>query len=327
MRPTLRLLIFTFIICSAAIGQSSRARENYDSVELRVRLAFINSSLPVKDLRVVLTDQFGTPLSQHEQRSDSSGVVIFRGVRPGIYRVSVKGDNIEENRETSFEIYGFSSTHQEMIQLRAKLVDIPPPPGIPVSVASLKVPQNAREELDKGMEALNEGKKEEARKHFEQALQIYPEYAGAQNNLGLLFVKEGKQEEGKRAFQKAIEMDPEFVRAYLNLARLYDTEKNFQESERLLVKYVSLNPASAEALLMLSKAEAAQGKLDKAVAHCRKVHSVEHAGQAHAHLLAARILERSDPAGSASEYKLFIAEAPNDAMAPTARQKLKELSK
>jgi tetratricopeptide (TPR) repeat protein len=327
-RVLLALIILIPYISTPAIAQSSQGRLNYNSVELRIRLAYANLNAPAKDLRVELMDQFDAPLSQHEQRSDGNGEVIFRGVRPGVYRVAVKGENVEANRGASFEIMGFSSVHQEMIQVYAKRAElISRSPGPPVSIASLKVPQNAREESDKGMKALNQGNLNESRKHLERALQIYPEYAGAYNNLGVLNIKEGKQEEGRRAFEKALEVDPEFDRAYLNLARLYDGEKNYQETERLLSKYVTLNPANAEALLMLARAQAAQGKLDLAVSNCRKIHLLDHGGQAHAHLLAARILERNDLLAAVKEYKQFIAEAPSDPMAEAARRKLKELSK
>lgn len=298
---------------------------NYRTVELRVQLAFTNAQESAKNLRVELMDTFGVSLQ--ELRSDQEGKVTFRNVPPGDYRIVVKGDGIEESRGTIFSIYGFSSYHSEMVQLFAKRdAGSKRSANAPVSIASLKVPQKAREEFEKGSEAMAAGRNDEGRKHFERAIQIYPDYSGAYNNLGVIHMQEGQKEAGRIAFQRALELDPDSPSTYMNLGRIFAAEKNFAEVDRLLTRYVSMNPTNPEALLMLSKAQALGGKLDEALANCRKVHALPHKEQAQAHLLAARILHRRKLAKDAlREYTLFLDEAPNDPNAPEAKRMVKTL--
>ncbi len=250
-----------------------------------------------------------------------------RSVTPGDYRIVVKGDEIEESRGTIFTVFGFSSAHSEMVQIYAKRSDENKPnANATISVASLKVPQKARDELEKGSAALAAGRNDEARKYFERALQIYPHYAGAYNNLGVIHMQEGRKEEGKHAFHKTLELDPDFPRAYINLARIYDQEKNYPEVDRLLTRYVALNPSSAEALLLLSKAQVAVGKLDLALENCRRIHALPHKDQPQGHLLAARILNHRNLSQDAlKEYASFMNEAPNDPNAVEAQRMVQTL--
>lgn len=322
----LSALVLILALSFASAQSRSRQRLNYTSIEVRVRLAYSNLNAVARDLSVQLNDQFGVPSTMHEMKTDSNGEVIFRNVRPGIYRVLVKGSNIEDTIGPSFEVLGYSNTHQEIFQVAAKRSSAQLIGTAPVSAASLKIPKKALAELEKGSNALSAGNWKEARSRFEKTINIYPDASDAYNGLGVVNMQEGKNEEGRIAFQKALELDPDSPRAYINLARIYDGEKNFPEVDRLLGKYVSLVPPTAEVLLMLSKAQAAGGKLDMALDNCRKVHNIPHKEQSHAHLLAARILSRRNLADEAmQEYSIFMKEAPNDSNTQEAKRMIQTL--
>jgi Tfp pilus assembly protein PilF len=326
-----RLLVFLLLLSTSFVSTAhaqgrGRQQMNFTSVEVRVRLTYTNINAAPRDLSVQLTDPYGIPVSMHEMKSNSNGEVLFRNVPPGGYRLLIKGAPIDDTQGPTFEVLGYSNLHQETLQLTAKRMPESLMGTSPVSAASLKVPKKAHEELEKGFAALSAGKWDDAKARFEKALEIYPEASEAYNGLGVVHMQEGKKDAGREAFQKAIQLDQDAPRPYINLARIQDQDRNFPEVDRLLTKYVTLTTPSAEALLMLSKAQAATGKLDQALANARKVHAIPHKEQAHAHLLAARILSRrNQPTLATEEYTHFVNEAPNDANVQEAKRMIQTL--
>jgi tetratricopeptide (TPR) repeat protein len=57
--------------------------------------------------------------------------------------------------------------------------------------------------------------------HQEQALQIQPDNAQAQNDLGLAHGKSGKHREAIKAFKEAMLIKPDYAEAHYNLAITY----------------------------------------------------------------------------------------------------------
>ncbi|HEY1336034.1 MAG TPA: tetratricopeptide repeat protein [Bryobacteraceae bacterium] len=116
--------------------------------------------------------------------------------------------------------------------------------GGTVSAVSLAAPKDARKAFDKGMDGLKKRKPEEAEKNFEKAVQIYPKYATAWQQLGVLQAKAGKNEEAKKSFQTAMESDPKFTDPYLQLSLIALQAKDWKEAADLSDRLVKLDPFS-----------------------------------------------------------------------------------
>ena len=69
--------------------------------------------------------------------------------------------------------------------------------GSMVSMTALKAPEEARKVYGKGVVAMTDEKWAAAQKHFERAVEIYPEYAGAWSDLGEVLHKQSKPEIGR----------------------------------------------------------------------------------------------------------------------------------
>lgn len=67
------------------------------------------------------------------------------------------------------------------------------------------------------------GRLTEAEEHYEQALQIKPDYAMAHNNLAVALIAEGKPEAAMAQLEQALRIEPELVEAQDNLAWLLAT--------------------------------------------------------------------------------------------------------
>jgi superkiller protein 3 len=189
------------------------------------------------------------------------------------------------------------------------------------------VPEKAEKELQKGKAAEAQKNWEEARKHFEAAIAIYPDYDIAYNGLGQALANIGDATAARAAFEKAIKINDNFAMAYRNLARISLRERKFDEMDNLLTRSLSSDPLNAWALAYASYAELQLHKFDDAIDNARKAHSVPHDGLASIHIVAARALEeKQQPAEAASEYRLYLQEDPTGRDAERARKAIARLS-
>ncbi|CAB3241328.1 unnamed protein product [Arctia plantaginis] len=104
---------------------------------------------------------------------------------------------------------------------------------------------------------------ENAIKHYKEALQLWPSYASAHNNLGTLVLASGRAE---HHFLQALKYNRDHVNAHYNLAKLYRKKNRIPESLKMLERCISLEPRFVQAyleLLLLKPDEEKKGVLDK----------------------------------------------------------------
>jgi Tfp pilus assembly protein PilF len=297
-----------------------------DGVIIQVRVVHANDHPVQEQARVDLLTGGGMVITA--MFTNSNGMAIFANLPGGDYRIRVSGPGIEETVTGSFFIDARARNHTETVVVRPSVSSLPAVAASPsVAVEDLKVPKPARKAVDKGVEAFNSGKFDEARQHFEKAIETYPSYATAYNMLGLTFLKQRDTKRGQEAFEKAINLNDNFADAYVNLAKIYFHQQKYSESEPLLQKSVAAEPRNPEALTYLAQVELLGNNYEKAAAYARRVHELPHQEYAIVHFMAARALRalnrRSD---AVAEYKLFLQEASgNNANSSLARQELAQL--
>lgn len=79
--------------------------------------------------------------------------------------------------------------------------------------------------IGKGIYTLGNNLKE-AHREFTKALVLNPHYVEAWNNLGMCFTLQGKIEEGKSCYMEALRINPDFYPARVNLAGLLKRQKH-----------------------------------------------------------------------------------------------------
>jgi tetratricopeptide (TPR) repeat protein len=294
---------------------------------LKVRLYFENGRPVQQQLLVRLTDALGNTVS--DAYSDTQGRAEFNGLNPGDYRLKVSGLGAEDTTSNTFSIMRGEGLHFETVDVKAKAEAGDASSGAPggtVSAADLNVPDKAKKEFDKGTAALGRNDLAEAKAHFEKAVQIYPQYAGAYNNLGIVAMKAGDHDAATAAFQQAIHINSHYSRAYINLARLLLPDRKYSEAENMLNLALTTEPLNAEALTLLANVELQTGHYDQAAATAAKAHSVPHDGFAIVHIVAAVADEnRHLPQEAAAQYAAYLKEAPDGPAAPRARAALAAL--
>lgn len=92
--------------------------------------------------------------------------------------------------------------------------------GATISAAPYKAPANARKAYEKGLQAEKNGKLADARKYFEQAVDLNPSYASAWFRLGTVLEKGNETDSARAAYTKAAAIDTHFLPPYLSLASM-----------------------------------------------------------------------------------------------------------
>ncbi len=302
------------------------------TVQVIVRIYIDGYQTPAgTNVTVQLQDEFGS--LETEAHTDSSGLVRFQTktvTRGVIKHLRVFGPGIQEFNDV-LDIEPVEIRKNVNVVVRSKPSGALTS-GIPVdsgSIASsrLRVPSKAEKELQKGKDAGDKKDWSEAKKHFEAAIALYPDYDLAYNGLGQALASSGDTMAARSAFEKAIQINDNFAAAYRNLAKLSLSERKFDEMDNLLTRSLSSDPLNAWALAYAAYAELQLHKFDDAIAHARKAHSVNHAGLASVHIVAARALEeKQQPTEALEEYRLYLQEDANGRDAERAHKAITRLS-
>lgn len=111
-----------------------------------------------------------------------------------------------------------------------------------------------------GCELMAAGNLPDAKRCFEQALQIDPSCAEALANLGLLLEKQGDEVAAEACYRRSIAFAPGHPEAHLNLGALLARHKHFGEAEAELKCAIDLKPHAAEAWTDLGVLYACTGR-------------------------------------------------------------------
>jgi tetratricopeptide (TPR) repeat protein len=121
-----------------------------------------------------------------------------------------------------------------------------------------------------GCALLKKGSVDEAIAHFQKALQIKPDYAGAHYDLGNALLKKGSVDEAIVQYQKALQIKPDYVGAHNNLGNALRKKGNVDEAITHFQKALQIKPDYAEACYNLGNALLQKGSVDEAIVQYQK---------------------------------------------------------
>ena len=76
--------------------------------------------------------------------------------------------------------------------------------------------------------------------HYKKALDLWPSYEHAMNNLGNIYKDQGKFKEAEKLFKKALVISPKFAACWMNLGIVQVNLNKFKEAEKSYVKALDL---------------------------------------------------------------------------------------
>lgn len=165
---------------------------------------------------VELQNSKGELLSQ--ELAFEGDTIDFKDLEPGIHVVCIYG-SLGRKSCKSKDLYAPSDRSETTFEMP---ID-PPTKAVSqadshtVQVWRLRIPREAQEEMRHSEKAQLEGNKTEAAEHLRRAVEIYPEYVDAWNNLGVSLHRAGDFEQAIRIFRKVTTLDPDFYQGWVNL--------------------------------------------------------------------------------------------------------------
>lgn len=200
---------------------------------VRGKIFLPSGALPDQRIRVTLELTSGGVAG--EVFSDSVGNFEFRAVPSNMYRITVHGDGrTYETTQEAVEVSGsFARTFNVQIYLREKNSETVKPKGKTLSAAEFAqadVPKAARKHYERGLRLAREGKTDEARAAYEEALKVFPDYVLALNRIGEQHSRQGRLAEAQAAFERALAISPKYAVSHINLGILMVQMRRYAEA-------------------------------------------------------------------------------------------------
>jgi len=256
--------------------------------------------------------------------TDGDGRATFDGVGSGRYQIQVSGPDIETTKGEIFETGGGEGPYINQ-NIEVKLKDTANGGG-PVAIAPF-VPEPAKKEFSLGSKEMDKKNWDEAKGHFQKAIDTFPKYAEAFNNLAMaeIQLKDGKG--AVEAFRSATQIDPTLPQANFYLGQFYYENTQYKEAEPYLLRTVVDQPKNAQILTALANVQLQNGETDLALANARKVPSLSNHKQfAVSHLIVAQALTgKGKDDEVAKEYEAYLKDAPDSPLAPRVKDALAKL--
>ena len=321
---TALIVLAMMVTCSAQRGALDTS-----PVTLRLTITIDNELNKAANVTVELMDAVGMSSAMDRKITDNDGGVSFRTIS-GVHRIRITGSEIKPY-EGDVELSRSETVHFERIRVHsvdgAKSRRPPPGAGAMIPAVRLSIPSSARKAFEKATKAMQRQKWKESRKYFEAAIRKYPQYDMAYNGLGAIEMQTNDVEAARRAFSRALELNPDFAGANRNLARILMSEHKNGEALPLLKRSLATEPDNIWALTNAANSELLLGDFDGAIRDARKAHTLPHEAFAIVHIVAARALEaKQKPAEALAEYRLYLSEEPKGPNAARAKDAISRLA-
>ncbi|MES1206021.1 MAG: tetratricopeptide repeat protein [Pseudomonadota bacterium] len=150
---------------------------------------------------------------------------------------------------------------------------------------------------------LERGEPDQARAHFERAVELRPDYAKAQYNLGAILREQGQLEMAVAHLGRAVELQPDYVDAQNSLARALAQRGDWDGAMEHLQRSLAQDPEQAEAHNNLANVLRQKGLLGAAASEYEKAIAL-HPDYAAAHFNLGEVLRaEGDLYGAIDHYK------------------------
>lgn len=260
--------------------------------------------------------------------TDEQGRFQFNGLTPAVYEIVIEaeGDRFEKGR-AKVEVFPGAPAIVTINLAEKKRTNLKSSTKV-VSAGELdpSVPGKARKEFERAGELAGSGKTEEAIGRLRKAIEIYPNYLMAHNDLGTHLLAQRKLDEAAAEFRRAIEIDPKAFNPRLNLGIVLVEQKQFAEAVTVLREALALQSDSAAAILYDGFARQGMKDIEGAERQLQLAYNLGgppfatalfHLGQIY--------LDRGDRIRAREAIEQYLRDQPNGPDAPEARKLAKIL--
>jgi len=252
--------------------------------------------------------------------TDNSGQLNFFSVAPGIYQVVVEADRtIYEIVSVQVEVFPRTPSQLTIVVKEKKAKDETRKPGGTVSAGELnsQIPGPALAEFERAVASSKEGKSAEAVARLRRAIELYPGYLMARNNLGVQLLAQGMLDEAEDELRKAVALDPKAFNPWLNLGIVQVHQQKFAEAADTLRRALAIEANSASGRLYLGRAHSGLGDNDAAEVEFKAAHNLGGVNHASAlYFLGHIYLNKGQRQLALDTFQRYLSEAPKARNAP-----------
>jgi tetratricopeptide (TPR) repeat protein len=235
------------------------AAHNFSSISGSVLGA---DNRPADHVRVELRDgRTGTVLTSIY--TTSGGAFEFNQLPRGSYAIVASAGT--EQVEERVELHSINSSVTLRLQGQSAAPASDGNGKQAVSVAQLKVPQAARDELKKAQEATLKSRIDEAQQHVEKALGIDPDYADALTLRAILKLDSRDTDGAVADLQKAIQSDANYAMAFMVLGSAFNAQLKYDDAIHALERAQTLAPDAWQAYFEMGRACDGKGDYQAAI--------------------------------------------------------------
>ncbi len=264
---SVRAIVVVFLL-SAAVGVFAQVNNNRSTIS---GFVFSEDRRPLPNVYVELLNEVNGTLGR--MRTDNSGRYFFGGLSQGRFTVKAMpyGTNYQE-QTVDVEIYGYGASGRQLadnvqrdiyLRLRKGADSVP---FVNAVLFVQDVPKDAQKAYEDANTALGNKDKDAGVIGLKKAIEIFPEYFSALQQLGVIYISQGKYEEARTMFERAVAVnknsfDSLYGIAYAEYA-LGDFDKSIEAAERS----IALKPDSVEVNLVLALSYRRAKKFEKSEA-------------------------------------------------------------
>ena len=134
-----------------------------------------------------------------------------------------------------------------------------------VSIAPDVVAQTPQDLYARGMQAVRQGKYQQAIQKLQRAVTLQPDYAKAHAALGTLYLQLGNFPASEKALTLALNINPDLLQAEANLAALYTKTERLDDAIRVYQNLLQRHPESLQVRLGIASAYQQAERLPEAI--------------------------------------------------------------
>lgn len=321
MRRVFPLLVVFLLLPMVAAGQAQPG-----SVVANGQIYLPNGRPVTREIRFQLrSDSFRRPPEYHY--TDARGRFEI-SVQPGVFYVITVDSDDENWGPTQINFLPSGQSPRVDVFLEPYRREVPVSKDAAVSLSALKqnVPAAARKEFDAGVKSMKKGEREKAGRQLQHAIELFPEFVDAHNELAAVRMKENRVAEAEQLLRRAVEIDPDAVRPLLNLALCLLRQERYADAEPFLERATRLEPRQPTAHMLFGIALFNVGKENDAERILTHAYELGGSQVAQAQYYLAKIyLRRNDSARAAKALERYLEDVPNDPNAAQLQQMLARL--
>jgi tetratricopeptide (TPR) repeat protein len=241
---------------------------------------------------------------------------LFTGLNAGEYTIEVNAAGYRSAQaQAILDTRGTTENVEVMMVPESGYAEMQRAPGSPV------LAPKALKETEKGLQALQSGKLDEAETHLKRALQLAPGFPDVNYLMGVLWMARHDATQARGYLEKTVKLAPKHAPALLALGEAEYLLKDYARALASLEQSIDIKPASWRAHWLAGVASYQLGDYRKSREHAREALQVGQEKAVRARLLlgeAQTALGETDAALATLEQ--FLREQPNAPQAATAKE-------